>query len=99
MTGASATAESAARLVALGMRPKQLPARDAVYADLVLRYGQDDEFKTIVQAVAAGLGLIVLAVTRQSGSSWPRRRTRSSKSRWTSMRGAPRSVDVAVRRR
>jgi hypothetical protein len=67
VTGESAAVESAARLVALGMRPKQLPARDAVYADLVVRYGQDDEFKTIVQAVAAGLGLVVLAVTRQSG--------------------------------
>jgi hypothetical protein len=67
VTGESAAVESAARLVALGMRPKQLPARDAVYADLVVRYGQDDEFKTIVQSVAAGLGLVVLAVTRQSG--------------------------------
>jgi hypothetical protein len=60
-------AEAAARLVALGMRPKQLPARDAVYAELVGRYGQDDEFKALVHAVAAGLGLVVLAVTRQTG--------------------------------
>jgi hypothetical protein len=49
------------------MRPKQLPARDAVYSDLVARYAQDDDFKSIVQAVAAGLGLVVLAVTRQTG--------------------------------
>ena len=67
MTAASLDAESAARLIALGMRPKQLPARDAVYAELVARYGQDDEFKAIVQAIAAGLGLVILAVTRQSG--------------------------------
>jgi len=36
-------AEAAARLVALGMRPKQLPARDAVYADLVGRCGRSDQ--------------------------------------------------------
>jgi hypothetical protein len=59
--------ESAAQLVALGMRPKQLPARDPVYADLVARYSQDDDFKAAVHAVAAGLGLIVLAVGRQTG--------------------------------
>ena len=59
--------EAAAQLVALGMRPKQLPARDAVYAELVARYGQDDDFNAAVQAVAAGLGLVVLAVGRQTG--------------------------------
>jgi len=67
MTTARSDAESAARLVALGMRPKQLPARDVVYAELVTRYRQDDDFKGIVNAIAAGLGMVVLAVTRQSG--------------------------------
>jgi hypothetical protein len=50
------------------MRPKQLPARDPVYAELVARYVQDDGFKQVAQAVAAGLGLVVLAVSRQSGA-------------------------------
>src|SRR2546430_4059435 len=63
----TADVESAAQLVALGMRPKQLPARDAVYAELVARYGQDDDFKAMVHAVAAGLGLVVLAAGRQTG--------------------------------
>ncbi|HET8642823.1 MAG TPA: hypothetical protein VFM37_12850 [Pseudonocardiaceae bacterium] len=67
MTTARLDAESAARLVAFGLRPRQLPARDAVYADLVARYAQDVGFKDLVQAVAAGLGLVVLAVGRQSG--------------------------------
>lgn len=61
-------AEAAARLIGLGMRPKQLPARDPVYAELVARYAQDDGFKHLVHAVAAGLGLVVLAVGRQSGA-------------------------------
>jgi hypothetical protein len=61
-------AESAAQLVALGMRPKQLPSRDSLYADLVTRYRDDDGFKDLVHSVAAGLGLIVLAVTEQSGA-------------------------------
>jgi len=60
-------AESAAQLVALGMRPKLLPARDPVYAALVVRYRDDDGFKDLVHRVAAGLGLVVLAVSDQSG--------------------------------
>lgn len=61
-------AEAAAQLVALGMRPKQLPGRDAVYANLVKRYGEDDGFKDLVNRIASGLGLVVLAVTPQSGA-------------------------------
>ena len=59
--------ESAARLVAHGMRPKALPSRDAGYAELVRRYRDDDGFADTVQRVAAGLGLVVLAVAPQSG--------------------------------
>jgi len=61
-------AEDAARLIALGLRPRQLPSRDVVYADLVRRHEQDPAFTDLVDAVAAGLGLAVLAVTRQSGA-------------------------------
>jgi hypothetical protein len=64
----TADAEAAARLVTLGLRPKQLPARDAVYAELVRRYGADDDFKGMVNAVAAGMGLLVLAVTMRTGA-------------------------------
>ena len=59
--------ESAARLVAFGMRPKALPARDPGYADLVRRYREDDAFADTVQRVASGLGLVVLAVGPASG--------------------------------
>jgi hypothetical protein len=61
-------AADAARLIALGMRPRQLPARDLVYADLVRRYREDDEFADLVRAVAEGLGIAVLAVTPASGA-------------------------------
>jgi hypothetical protein len=61
-------AESAAHLVALGMRPKLVPARDPAYAELVRRYGEDDGFKDLVNRIASGLGLVVLAVGPQSGA-------------------------------
>lgn len=61
-------AADAARLVALGLRPKLLPARDLIYADLVRRYRQDPVFADLVEAVAAGLGIAVLAVTPRSGA-------------------------------
>jgi hypothetical protein len=64
----AADAGDAARLIALGLRPKQLPARDIVYADLVRRYQHDPVFADLVEAVAAGLGLAVLGVTTQSGA-------------------------------
>lgn len=67
MSAAAKDACAASRLVAFGMRPKQLPARDVVYADLIVRYAEDDEFKALVQAVASGFGLVVLAVTRKAG--------------------------------
>ena len=59
--------ESAARLVAHGMRPKALPARDQGYAELVRRYRDDDAFADTVQRVASGLGMVVLAAGESSG--------------------------------
>ncbi|GAB2967225.1 hypothetical protein GCM10017788_06470 [Amycolatopsis acidiphila] len=64
----TADAESAARLVSFGMRPKQLPGRDVVYADLVRRYREDNAFKQLTNSVAAGLGLMVLDVSAQAGA-------------------------------
>jgi hypothetical protein len=61
-------AMDAARLIALGMRPKQIPARDLDYADLVRRYNEDDEFADLVRAIASGFGLHMLAVTQQAGA-------------------------------
>jgi hypothetical protein len=61
-------AESAARLISFGMRPKQLPGRDVVYSDLVRRYAEDSQFKQLTNAVAAGLGLMVLDVSTQAGA-------------------------------
>ncbi|HVW45003.1 MAG TPA: hypothetical protein VHC18_27005 [Amycolatopsis sp.] len=64
----STDVESAARLVSFGMRPKQLPSRDVVYADLVRRYAEDSSFKQLTNSVAAGLGLMVLDVSMQAGA-------------------------------
>ena len=58
----------AARLVAFGMRPKLLPSRDLAYLDLVKRYGEDERFRDVVEAVAAGFGLAVLAVELRTGA-------------------------------
>jgi hypothetical protein len=59
--------ESAARLVAHGLRPRALPARDPGYAELVRRYREDDGYADTVQRVASGLGMVVLAVGPQTG--------------------------------
>ncbi|MFG1810712.1 hypothetical protein [Streptomyces sp. NPDC049040] len=57
----------AARLVGFGLQPKLLPARDAEYAELVRRHREDPAFARIADAVAAGLGLVVLEVSPRAG--------------------------------
>lgn len=57
----------ASRLLALGMRPKLLPARDLAYADLVKRFSEDETFRNVAEAVADGLGLVILAVSSRTG--------------------------------
>ncbi|MCU1491635.1 MAG: rane protein [Acidimicrobiaceae bacterium] len=56
-----------ARLLALGLRPKQIPSRDLVYAELVKRATEDDAFRDLTEAIAEGLGLIVLAISPRTG--------------------------------
>ena len=68
--GASLTpadAADAARLVAFGLQPKLLPARDVEYAELLRRHRDDPAFARLADAVAAGLGLIVLEVSTRAG--------------------------------
>ncbi|MER5771442.1 hypothetical protein [Streptomyces sp. NPDC001985] len=60
-------AADAARLVSFGLQPKLLPARDAEYADLLRRYREDPGFARVADAVATGLGLIVLEVSPRAG--------------------------------
>lgn len=60
-------AADAARLIALGMRPRLLPARDLIYSDLVRRHLEDDTFADLTRVIADGLGLAVLACTPQTG--------------------------------
>lgn len=57
----------ASRLVSLGLQPKLLPARDAEYATLVRRYLEDPAFARLADAVATGLGLVVLEVSPRAG--------------------------------
>ncbi|WP_018501933.1 hypothetical protein [Parafrankia discariae] len=57
----------AARLIAYGLRPKLVPARDGAYAELVRRHLRDQEFAALTQAVAGGLGLVVLDVAERAG--------------------------------
>lgn len=60
-------AADAARLIALGMRPRLLPARDLIYSDLVRRHLEDATFAELTTAIADGLGLVVLACAPQTG--------------------------------
>ncbi|MGW3245626.1 hypothetical protein [Streptomyces sp. NPDC001070] len=62
-----ADAADAARLVSFGLQPKLLPARDAEYAELIRRYREDQPFSRLADAVAAGLGLVVLEVSPRAG--------------------------------
>lgn len=62
-----ADAADAARLVAFGLQPKLQPARDQEYAELLRRYREDPSFARLADAVAAGLGLVVLEVSPRAG--------------------------------
>jgi len=56
-----------ARLLAFGLRPKQIPSRDVDYADLVKRAVEDAVFRELTDAIAEGLGLTVLAISARTG--------------------------------
>ncbi|WLS43205.1 hypothetical protein Q3V37_17440 [Micromonospora profundi] len=58
---------AASTLVVFGMRPKLLPHRDPAYRNLVRRHREDDAFAETVEAVAAGMGVRVLAVNERAG--------------------------------
>ncbi|WP_311984680.1 MULTISPECIES: hypothetical protein [Parafrankia] len=62
-----ADAFEAGRLIAYGLRPKLVPARDGRYAELVRRYLREPQFAALTQATAAGLGLVVLDVAERAG--------------------------------
>ncbi|MGW2544992.1 hypothetical protein ACWC5I_29965 [Kitasatospora sp. NPDC001574] len=57
----------AARLVSFGLQAKLLPARDAEYTELVRRYREDPAFARLADAVATGMGLVVLEVSPRAG--------------------------------
>ncbi|MEV3874589.1 hypothetical protein [Streptomyces sp. NPDC049906] len=57
----------AARLVAFGLQPKLQPARDQEYTELLRRYREDPAFARLADAVATGLGLVVLEVSPRAG--------------------------------
>ncbi|WP_030271807.1 membrane protein [Streptomyces sp. NRRL B-24484] len=57
----------AARLVSFGLQAKLLPARDAEYAELVRRFREDPPFARLADAVATGMGLVVLEVSPRAG--------------------------------
>ncbi|WEH42903.1 hypothetical protein OG233_27210 [Streptomyces sp. NBC_01218] len=62
-----ADAADAARLVSFGLQPKLVPARDAEYAGLLRRYREEPAFGRLADAVATGLGLVVLEVSTRAG--------------------------------
>ncbi|MBM9510510.1 hypothetical protein [Actinacidiphila acididurans] len=69
-TAAAVTAADvadAARLVGFGLQPRLLPARDVEYAELIRRYREDPAFARLADAVAAGLGVVVMEVSPRAG--------------------------------
>lgn len=67
MTTPSQVTADAARLVAFGLRPKLVPARDDEYRELVERARTDDVFAAVVQAVATGMDLVVMEISDRAG--------------------------------
>jgi hypothetical protein len=63
----AADVADAARLVSFGLQAKLLPARDTEYTELVRRYREDPPFARLADAVATGLGLVVLEVSPRAG--------------------------------
>ncbi|MEU9046239.1 MULTISPECIES: hypothetical protein [unclassified Kitasatospora] len=57
----------AARLVSFGLQAKLLPARDVEYAELVRRHREDPPFARLADAIATGMGLVVLEVSPRAG--------------------------------
>ncbi|RKT11957.1 hypothetical protein BX285_5919 [Streptomyces sp. 1114.5] len=57
----------AARLVSFGLQAKLLPARDAEYTELVRRHREDPPFARLADAIATGMGLVVLEVSPRAG--------------------------------
>ncbi|MEW2497415.1 hypothetical protein AB0942_28345 [Streptomyces nodosus] len=62
-----ADAADAARLVSFGLQPRLQPARDQEYTELLRRYREDPPFARLADAVATGLGLVVLEVSPRAG--------------------------------
>ncbi|MFF2654926.1 hypothetical protein [Streptomyces sp. NPDC058045] len=62
-----ADAADAARLVSFGLQPRLQPARDQEYGELLRRYREDPPFARVADAVATGLGLVVLEVSPRAG--------------------------------
>ncbi|MEB3963128.1 hypothetical protein OKJ48_23180, partial [Streptomyces kunmingensis] len=62
-----ADAADAARLVSFGLQPKLAPSRDQEYGELLRRYREDPPFARLADAVATGLGLVVLEVSPRAG--------------------------------
>ena len=54
--------EMAAKLIYYGLNPKETPARNTEYKDLIRKYNVDSIFQQLISAIAAGLSLKVLGV-------------------------------------
>lgn len=57
----------ASRLVAFTAKPKERPARNAAYGELVKRYLDDEDFASVCETVAAGLGIEIHTVDAEVG--------------------------------
>lgn len=62
MTAVTDDAAAAAQLLAFGLTPRARPAGAAEYRELIARHEADVAFRDVVDAIADGLGLVVLDV-------------------------------------
>ena len=64
MSSLATIAHDAGKLIAFALRPRQTPWTAREYADLLRRYEEDSQFRSIVDGVREGMGLRIVDATR-----------------------------------
>jgi hypothetical protein len=64
MSNLATISHDAGKLIALALRPRQTPWTSTEYAELLRRYEEDPQFRSIVEGVTEGLGMRIVDATR-----------------------------------
>lgn len=64
MSNLATISHDAGKLIAFALRPRQTPWTSTEYAELLRRYEEDPQFRSIVDGVTEGLGMRIVDATR-----------------------------------